>query len=287
MKKLLTLATLASLMFSCSVDPSSDPNSIPERWPINITTNITRATDTAFENGDKVGIFIVNQPNTLKASGNYVDNMGFTYSGKWSSETPIYWQDETTKADFYCYYPYASSLSSIDAYPFTIKADQSTSANYKASDFLWGKTTGVSPTKESVGITVSHLMSNVVIKLVAGSGYTESDMKNASVTICGLKTNSIINLTTGEVSASGSATDITPIAESNYLRALVVPQSVVNADIIKVTIGSTVYKLNQSVEFKAGKQHTCTITVEGKNQGVNIGINGWETDEVDFGGTVE
>ena len=287
MKKLFALATLASLLFSCTENPSSESYYTQEKWPINISTSITRATDTAFENGDKVGIFIVNQPNALKASGNYVDNMAFTYSGKWSSASPIYWKDETTKADFYCYYPYADNVSSIDAYPFSIKADQSTSANYKASDFLWGKTTGVSPTKEAVGITVSHLMSNIVIKLVAGAGYTESDMKSASVTICGLKTNSIINLTTGAVSASGSATDITPIAESNSLRALVVPQSVVNSDIIKVKIGETIYTLNQSVEFKSGKQHTCTLTVEGKNQGVNIGINGWETDEVDFGGTVE
>ena len=287
MKKLFALATLASLLFSCTENPSSESYHTQEKWPINISTSITRATDTAFENGDKVGIFIVNQPNALKASGNYVDNMAFTYSGKWSSASPIYWKDETTKADFYCYYPYTDNVSSIDAYPFSIKADQSTSANYKASDFLWGKTTGVSPTKEAVGITVSHLMSNVVIKLVAGAGYTESDMKSASVTICGLKTNSIINLTTGAVSASGSASDITPIDEGDQRRALVVPQSITNSDIIKVTIGDKVYILNQSVEFKSGKQHTCTLTVEGKNQGVNIGINGWETDEVDFGGTVE
>lgn len=287
MKKLFALATLASLLFSCTENPSSESYYTQEKWPINISTSITRATDTAFENGDKVGIFIVNQPNALKASGNYVDNMAFTYSGKWSSASPIYWKDETTKADFYCYYPYTDNVSSIDAYPFSIKADQSTSANYKASDFLWGKTTGVSPTKEAVGITVSHLMSNVVIKLVAGAGYTESDMKSASVTICGLKTNSIINLTTGAVSASGSASDITPIDEGDQRRALVVPQSITNSDIIKVTIGDKVYILNQSVEFKSGKQHTCTLTVEGKNQGVNIGINGWETDEVDFGGTVE
>ena len=287
MKKLFALATLASLLFSCTENPSSESYYTQEKWPINISTSITRATDTAFENGDKVGIFIVNQPNALKASGNYVDNMAFTYSGKWSSASPIYWKDETTKADFYCYYPYTDNVSSIDAYPFSIKADQSTSANYKASDFLWGKTTGVSPTKEAVGITVSHLMSNVVIKLVAGAGYTESDMKSASVTICGLKTNSIINLTTGAVSASGSASDITPIDEGDQRRALVVPQSITNSDIIKVTIGDKVYILNQSVEFKSGKQHTCTLTIECKNQGVNIGINGWETDEVDFGGTVE
>ena len=293
MRKLLTLAAVAALMFSCSENPSPEPEPTPtppptpEKWAINISTSITRATDTSFENGDKVGIYVVNQPNTLKATGNHADNIGFTYSGSWSAPTTIYWKDETTKADFYCYYPYSSSISNIEAYPFAVKADQSSVANYKASDFLWGKTTGVAPTKDAVGITVKHAMSNVIVELVAGNGYTAEDMASASVAICGLKTNSTINLASGVVTATGDVAEITPMVENDYRRALVVPQSVSNADLIKVTIGDKVYTLNQSIEFKSGKQHTCTLTVERTNQGINIGIDGWETEGDDFGGTVE
>lgn len=293
MRKLLTLAAVAALMFSCSENPSPEPEPTPtppptpEKWAINISTSITRATDTSFENGDKVGIYVVNQPNTLKTTGNHADNIGFTYSGSWSAPTTIYWKDETTKADFYCYYPYSSSISNIEAYPFAVKADQSSVANYKASDFLWGKTTGVAPTKDAVGITVKHAMSNVIVELVAGNGYTAEDMASASVAICGLKTNSTINLATGTITPTGDAQEITPMVENDYRRALVVPQSVSNADLIKVTIGDKVYTLNQSIEFKSGKQHTCTLTVERTNQGINIGIDGWETEGDDFGGTVE
>ena len=84
MRKLLTLAAVAALMFSCSENPSPEPEPTPtppptpEKWAINISTSITRATDTSFENGDKVGIYVVNQPNALKTSGNHVDNIGFT-----------------------------------------------------------------------------------------------------------------------------------------------------------------------------------------------------------------
>ena len=293
MKKLLTLAAVAALMFSCSENPTPEPEPTPtppptqEKWAINISTSITRATDTSFENGDKVGIYVVNQPNTLKATGNHADNIGFTYSGSWSAATTIYWKDETTKADFYCYYPYASSISNVEAYPFAVKADQSSVANYKASDFLWGKTTGVAPTKDAVGITVKHAMSTVIVELVAGNGYTAEDMASATVAICGLKTNSTINLASGVVTATGDVAEITPMVETDYRRALVVPQSVSNADLIKVTIGDKVYTLNQSIEFKSGKQHTCTLTVERTNQGINIGIDGWETEGDDFGGTVE
>ena len=293
MRKLLALAAVAALMFSCSENPTPEPEPTPtptptpEKWAINISTSITRATDTSFENGDKVGIYVVNQPNTLKATGNHADNIGFTYSGSWSAVTTIYWKDETTKADFYCYYPYASNISNVEAYPFAVKADQSSVANYKASDFLWGKTTDVAPTKDAVGITVKHAMSNVIVKLIAGNGYTAEDIASATVAICGLKTNSTINLATGVVTATGDVAEITPMVENDYRRALVVPQSVSNADLIKVTIGDKVYTLNQSIEFKSGKQHTCTLTVERTNQGINIGIDGWETEGDDFGGTVE
>lgn len=290
MRKILSLVAVATLMLSCS-NPSieSEPGQTPtsEKWAINISTIITRATDTAFETGDKVGIYVVNLPNALKTSGNHADNIGFSYSDKWTASTPIYWKDETTKADFYCYYPYASDITNVEAYPFAVKADQSSVANYKASDFLWGKTAGIAPTKDAVNINVKHAMSNVIIKLIAGNGYTADDMASASVAICGLKTNSTINLATGAITPIGEEEDITPIVEDDYRRALVVPQTVSNTDLIKVTIGDKVYTLNQSVEFKSGMQHTCTLTVERTNQGINIGIGGWETDDEDFGGTVE
>ena len=82
MKRFFTIATIALSFISCGENGGLIPEPTPpvERIPINISTSITRATDSAFEAGDKVGIFVVNEPNTLAASGNYVDNMGFTYA---------------------------------------------------------------------------------------------------------------------------------------------------------------------------------------------------------------
>ena len=79
MKRFFTIATIALSFVSCCENGGLIPEPTPpvERIPINISTSITRATDSAFEAGDKVGIFVVNEPNTLAASGNYVDNMGF------------------------------------------------------------------------------------------------------------------------------------------------------------------------------------------------------------------
>ena len=289
MKKLFTLMAAVAAMVSCSENLENVPTT-PEtdRRPINISTTLTRATDSAFEAGDKVGIFVVNEPNTLATSGNHVDNMGFTYSSKWTPDTPIYWLDQTTKADFYCYYPYAEAANTA-AHTFATKANQSQLADYKASEFLWGKTTGVAPTEEAVNISTNHTFSNALVVLKPGDGFTEESLAAAtkSVKICGVKTNATIDLATGVATANGNATEVTPYLENGQYRALIVPQTTAEGALIVVTVDGVDYTLSRSMTFKANKQHKFTVTLNKVSNGVNVGIGGWETDEEDYGGDAE
>ena len=289
MKKLFTLMAAVAAMVSCSDNVENIPTT-PEtdKLPINISTTHTRATDSAFEAGDKVGIFVVNEPNTLATSGNHVDNMGFTYSSKWTPDTPIYWLDQTTKADFYCYYPYAEAANTA-AHTFATKANQSQLADYKASEFLWGKTTGVAPTEEAVNITTNHTFSNALVVLKPGDGVTEESLAAAtkSVKICGVKTNATIDLATGVATANGNATEVTPYLENGQYRALIVPQTTAEGALIVVTVDGVDYTLSRSMTFKANKQHKFTVTLNKVSNGVNVGIGGWETDEEDYGGDAE
>lgn len=288
MKKILFLAALVA-MFSCSENAENIPTvSETDKLPINISTTLTRATDLAFETGDKVGIFVVNEPNTLVASGNYVDNMGFTYSTNWTPDTPIYWLDKTTKADFYCYYPYAENVNTI-AHAFATKADQSSLEDYKASEFLWGKVMGVAPTEEAVEITTNHTFSNMVVILKPGEGFTEQTLAAAtkSVKICGVKTSAAIDLTTGVATANGDVTNVTPYFDGTQYRALIVPQTTIEGALVVVTVNGVDYTLSRSMTFKANKQHKFTVTLNKVNNGVNVGIGGWETDEEDYGGSAE
>ena len=303
MKKLFLMVAVGTMLcIGCSKKeggetpapekPTPEKPAEPTKIPINVATSMwTRATDSAFELNDQVGIYVVNfngeTAGTLSSSGNHIDNMCFTYSGSWTPATPVYWADQTTKADFYCYYPYASSVNSVSAYSFAVQTDQSTEAGYKNSEFLWGKREAVSPTAEPVQITVKHAMSNIIVKLQAGDGYTAADMERATITVLGLKTQATINLATGVASAAGSGYDLTPKKENDGWRALVVPQSVSNAPLIKVEIDGDQYVLIQSISFEANKQHSCTLKVNRVGNGFNIGIGGWETDDNDYGGTVE
>ena len=287
MKKFF-LAALAVTIISCNNNDTPLPTPEEKSIPINISTSITRVTDSAFEDGDKVGIYVVNEPNGLVVSGNHVDNMGFTYSTKWTPDEEIYWKDQTTKAVFYCYYPYGTP-NSVTAYKFSTKADQSTLANYKASEFLWGKTDSVSPTESVVPITVNHMFSNALVVVEPGAGFTAESLaaSNVEVKICNIKTDASINLATGVVSASGAPTSVTPLYEGTYYRALIVPQTVEESALIIVSVDGVNYTLTKGFSFKANTQHRFTVTVNKVNNGVNIGIGGWQIDDTDNGGSAE
>lgn len=300
MKKFLLLTTVAAVIAGGCKKPGPEPEPdpeppVPELLPIRLSTNIgTKATDSGFENGDKVGIYTVNYDGetagTLSDSGNHLDNIGFTLNGdEWKADKEVYWLDQTTPADFYCYFPYTASIEDVSALKFSVKEDQSTLADYKASELLWGKTVGAEPSSDPVKITVNHAMSNLIIYLTPGNGYTEESLaaEEPSVEITGVKTDISMDLSTGNVTAEGDSKDITPYKENTYWRALVAPQDIIGTQLIKVTIGSDTYTLNQTVTFEPNKQYKCTLKVNRISEGVNIGIGGWEASDTDFGGTLE
>lgn len=303
MKNHLFLATLCSVvLLSCSSGGGSTDPDIPnppqpdkppvEKLPINISTSITRATETAFENGDQIGLFVVNRnadgtPDALKPSGNYVDNMLFTYNSTWTPATSVYWKDNNTKADFYLYYPYRKTVTSVSAMPFDINANQSAVAAYKAADLLIGSTLNVAPTKSAVSIVAKHVMSQVEIVLKAGAGFTESSLaaSKVAVSLNGLKTSATVDIASAAVTAKGSATTITPYKDGTAYRAIVIPQKVSQTNLITVNVDGRDFNLPKAFTFTGGKRHTFTVTLEKTSSGVNVTIGAWEDDGTDNGGT--
>lgn len=285
MKKIFAIFAIAAMTFSCA---KPETEGVAEQLPITISTTLTRVTDAGYEQGDKVGLYVVNQPAALATSGNHVDNMDFTYSTTWTPSTPIHWLDKSTKADFYCYYPYAE-VADVTAVPFSTKADQSTLENYKASEFLWGKTAGVAPTADAVAITTNHTLSSALVYLKAGRGFTEESLAAAtkSVKILGVKSEATIDLTSGVATATGASTTITPYNDNGCYRALIVPQSTEGGALIVVTVNNTNYTLSKSFTFEPNCQYKFTVTLHKINNGINIGIGDWNVSDEDFGGDAE
>lgn len=300
MKTLTALSLFASVaMLAVSCSKSSDtpePPTPPTQEKIEIkispTMATSRATDFGFETNDRIGLFVVNYngstPGTLKATGNHVDNMRFIYNGSWTPDSPIYWQDNITHADFYMYYPYAA-VESVDAYPFAVKADQSAEAAYKASDLLTGKATNVAPTASATQIPANHVMSRIMIYLEAGNGFTKESLAAAqvSVKINGVKCNSTVNLATGAATATGDVVTVTPLKTDNAYKALIVPQTVAEGNLITVNVDGRDFNLKKGFTFTGGKSHKFTVTLSKTSNGVNVNINPWNEDDIDNGGTAE
>lgn len=295
MKKTLVFIALATCcLVGCR--KVTDPKN-PEKTliPINITmSGWTKVNDSSYETGDQVGIYVVNyngnMPGTLAQTGNHVDNMRFTKStAQWTPDEEIYWKDKDTKADFYCYYPYSGSVSVKD-YLFSVQSDQSDYANYQASEFLWGKTTGIAPTETAVPILTNRCMSNALIYVTPGSGFTQEslDAANIRVEICNTKIAANIDLATGTAKATGAVQTITAYKAGDYYRAMVVPQTVADGtELINIYVDGVKYSLTKGVTFTANTRHKFTVSVNKTSGGINIGIGGWDESEEDNGGSAE
>lgn len=287
MNKVALLSCAILLLGACHKKP--DPAREADRLPIRITTGLdTRATDTAFDTGDAVGLY-VSVGEAISSSGNHVSNTSFTFDGSaWQSEQELFWKDSETPADFYCYYPYRSSIPDVHAVPVAVSSDQSTAAGYAEGDFLWGKRTEVTPTADPVRIQVGHLMSNLLIFLEPGNGYDavslSADLQDIRVT--GTLLHATVDLTDGTVVPTGAAEDIRPFPEDSHYRALVVPQTVSGVPLVSFRVANYTYTFSPNITLLSGKRHKCTLRVNKTSEGIDIGIIGWETDDNDYGGSV-
>ncbi len=259
---------------------------------ISATIDGSRATDYGFEAADCIGVYVVNRtgntPAALVSSGNHVDNMRFTYNNAWTPDNPIYWSDDHTCADFYAYYPYGP-VQSVTAHRFDVRSDQSTEAAYKASDFMAGMTMNVAPQSDDIIIAMTHVMSRVIIYLEPGDGFTAESLAAARVAVRlnGVKCSSTINLSTATATATGSTTSVTPFADTDHYKALIVPQTVAEGNLITVNVDGRDFNLRKGFTFERAKSHKFTITLKKTSNGVGVTITPWEDDGADHGGVAE
>ena len=309
MNKCLYIAVVNIFLLACStgaengVDDEPTPPQ-PEkptvRIPIGISTYITRVTETAYESGDRIGLYVVNRNddgshNELKPSGNYVDNMRYTYSyNTWTPDETVYWKDDKTCADFYLYYPYQAGHVNENPMVFKVEADQSDVNSYKKSDVIVGSTLNVAPSQTTVHIASKHVMSRVVIALKPGEGFTDASLaaSDVKVTLNVPAVSANIDLATGKVEPimnhdgeSLTMTPMTPYKDGNVYRAIVVPQQVAQTNLIKVNVDGRDFLFSKAFNFESGKSYTFNVTLAKESSGLNATITGWDSDDVDYGGT--
>lgn len=254
--------------------------------------DFTRATDTAFENGDAISVFgYKSNSNDYASWQTWLTNGKFTKgSNGFSSDQPYYWYEGEDKGHIVGLYPYNANYTAENfignGITFNVKLDQSTHAGYTASDLMFAVANDVTPSTEKVVLEFKHLLSKLVVDIDNQTArtikevYVSNVYGGATYTIVGGYTNgNIETIKAGKLAnASSGYTD-------SYV--LIVPP---HEGIPSIAITTTddkqyTFSVNEAINFNPSKvRHLkVTITEESISTEIDATIRDWDADEdVDF-----
>lgn len=222
---------------------------------------------TAFDTGESINIECTPTGGSTTSSGVYTTSAasGNVNDLTYSSGTIIKWPPTGT-VDMKAFYP---STVTSGTTSFTVQTDQTTDANYKASDLMYATPiTGQSQTTSAVGFTFKHALTKIVVKLTKGSNLPQDDFNSCTVTLSANTTAAINSGVAGTANTAGNITMGTGVSSSTAatfsLAAIIVPQTIASGqNFINIKIGNdTGYlQLNSNVTFDPGKVYTYELTV--------------------------
>ena len=271
---LLTAATMLTLV-ACSSDEVESTSTSQGERAISLTSSVamTRAesnlqSSTLVSTSVKVGAFGVSGSDVIERNNNIqyaVDANGVLNA----SSRAMIWP-QTGSASIYAYAPYAEGWTYNEAHEFTVKTDQSTGANYLASDLLYGvpAKNPVKETTEAIPVKFVHKLAKLTVTITKASGASIT-LKGGTLSVLNTKIGTTFTPNTGAITAaSGTATVIkagtlnseTPSA----LSVIVVPQQLAaNTRFLMVEAGGKTYvaKLPAATTFEGGKAYELTATV--------------------------
>lgn len=280
MKKIWLLAVGALLMTACSNDETEQQQYIPDKGEIQLLfvhPHQTRATETAFENTDELGVYVTKSNEELQIGGNVVNNEKFIYNGtSWTSARKVYWDEGLHNV--YAYYPYAKSVNDVKDYSFELQADQSTAEGFTKSDFLWAGKTNVAASASAIQMQFAHKMSSIKVILQKGENYTGDIPAETEVFIHSTVTKAVIDLSTGDAAKddyAGTGSIKALQKSATEYAAIVVPQNITTRrPLVEVLCNGVSYLMEGKISLKPGMRHTITVTLDQNPEQTKIEIGG-------------
>ncbi len=306
--KYILLSLTAVVGNGCS-DNIQYSDSNVSRLPITLSAaypSVTRASDAGFEDGDKLGLYVLDylegSLQNINDADLHASNVRFDFhaaDNSWAGVTDVYWKNGSTPADIIGYYPYVSGIVDPKEMSFSVSNHQDAIATdlslggYESSDLLWGAAIKQMPSAGKVQLTLNHILAGVRISLQEGSGFSSGEWSELekNVVIPSTILGGSVNLRDGSVKiGSSSPKSIVPMQYNGDYRAIVFPQEISEGtSLVAVSVGGVGYNLvrQEPVSFISGKMHSFTITVDKKSNGnyefslSDEAIIQW-TDDVEF-----
>ena len=215
---------------------------------------ISKATDSALEDGDEIGVFALDPIDAFNVKG-------IVNGGKVATATPVKWAfNQQQVSRFAAYLPYVENLDGMDI-QFNVKADQSSYAAYSASDLSYAVSDARPGTP--VELKFQHALSKLVVVMESQDVEVQSVVTGEIVT--GIKLN-MVDGNIEDTQLKGAVT-MGPAVEANGGTghvAILVPQKGVFP--LKVTLkGGTVIDatLPSTMTLESGIAYKATIGLSG------------------------
>ena len=283
-KSFASVLFLASVLASCTDGPN-EPASIDSNGKTEMKFAIshpsqTRATDTAFEKGDAVGLYVAEASAPLEIAGNTVNNERLVFSGTdWTADRKLFWDKGTYNV--FAYYPRIEHVTSITDLPIKVSEDQ-TGGGYEASDLLYASLAGVAASADPVSLKFRHIMSKLTVRLIKGEDYEGDIPADATVYIHNTVTDATVDLAAGVATRDPKGTRRTVTArrnaQANY-SAIVVPQRLDNrVPLIEVVANGVSFLYESKFQFKPGIHHIVSLVMDKNPEQIKIEIGGEITD---------
>ena len=282
---IISVVLLALGASSCTETSEPDNSMNNGKVPMEFTfshPSQSRATETAFESGDVVGLFVAEADKPLEIAGNTVNNEALTFSGKsWQPSRPLYWDALTYNV--YAYYPRLSSIGSTSDLVFNVSTDQRDAATagpdgYEASDFLFASAKGISASASPVNLQFRHIMSKMTIRLIKGEDYEGEIPATAEVYIHNTVTEASVDLAAGVATKAVRGERKSVLARqtgSTSYSAILVPQRLENrVPLIEVVMNGVSFLYESKFLFKPGIHHIVNLVVDKNPEQLKIEIGG-------------
>lgn len=258
-KSIFTAALAGVFAFAaCQEKPDTPVTPSQKTHEIKLSASLyefTKATDTAFENGDVIGVNIFN-PEC------YLYNAHYTYNnGSLTSDVAHEWYEDTeVEAIITAVYPASETLEGFAAnQSFMINADQSAKAGYAMSDLMLAVTKS-KPTEEAVVLPFKHALSKIVVTVdnQLGEEIAQVWFDGVLGSVSYETANPLETL-----AATGSAGTVKAYKSGeNTWQLIVAPQTASPKLALTTASGKQfTFVLSEDVTFTSGKVSTAIVTV--------------------------
>lgn len=210
MKKLLTIASLALVMVSCSNDDNSHEITVRTKIGSMTRTEINTEGKTVFSLGDAFLLYAWDGTASAAATP-WIDGTKVTQTATdmWTPEATLYWKSEATKHDFIAVYPaaFVDKNVSLIAQPYTFRDANAGGYKLLDDDVLLARLSNVTMTADySLTLPFEHIMSKLRVVLTFRNEW--DGVPTVTAVTANMTRQSTINCINGTVSPlASSATD--------------------------------------------------------------------------------